>query len=209
MIPSAAFRVACVLVTLPLLAEAQMTEFAGPSLKTPSRPAVALVLEGALEMGGSRVATTTFTDGSTQTMQAGQGGTFAVGAEVRPSAGSPLVVRGTVGWKFVTTAASNTSIGLTRVPLELVASWSIDNNWRVGAGYVRHTAIEFDAGGFGPDVSFDDANGATIEVGWRKLSITYTAMEYTDEYATRYNASSGGISFVWTVWPRARVTARP
>jgi len=196
-------RAVCLFVAVPVAAGAQeVITPASYQPRVPFRPAFGWILEGGVEMGGSRVAETTFTDGSTQTMQAGQGGTFAVGAEVRPRFGSPFALRGTVGWKFVTTAATNASIGLTRVPMELVASYSLNDDWRVGVGAVRHSSIEFDAGGFGPDVSFDDANGATVEVGWRWLAFTYTAMEYTDEFGGKFNASSGGVTFIWMVWPR-------
>lgn len=202
---SSMLHAVCLSIALPLAAAAQEVLRPAPyEPRVPFRPSFGWVLEGAVEMGGSRVAETTFTDGNTQTMQAGQGGTFAVGAEVRPRAGSLYSLRGTIGWKFVTTAATNSSIGLTRVPIEVVGSYALNDNWRLGAGFVRHSAIEFDAGGFGPDVSFDDANGATVEVAWRWVAFTYTAMDYTDEFGNTFNASSGGVSFVWTVWPRRR-----
>jgi hypothetical protein len=160
------------------------------------------VLEAAFEGGGARVAETYFTDGSSQTMRAGQGGTFAVGMEFRPRALPRLGLRGTVGWKFVTTAATNADIKLTRFPLEAAASWALDKDWHVDAGIVHHTGIRYDGGGFGPNAEFDPATGATLELGWRWVALTYTAMDYTDEFGYTYDASGYGVSFRWVVGKR-------
>ncbi|MBL8998827.1 MAG: hypothetical protein JNL44_16050 [Gemmatimonadetes bacterium] len=160
------------------------------------------VLDATFEFGGERVAETFFTDGSSQTMTAGQGGTFAFGAEFRPRAESRLTLRGTVGYKFVTTAATNADIKMTRVPLEAVASWELPREMRVGAGLAYHTAIKFDGAGFGPNATFDPAAGATLELGWKFLALTYTAMDYRDEFGNDYDASALGVSLSWVFGKR-------
>ena len=165
----------------------------------PRRPSLGVVIEGALEMGGDRVVETFFTNGESQTMRAGQGGTFAVGGELRPHAAAPLALRATAGIKFVTTAATNADIMLTRIPIEVVGSYSFARGWRAGAGYVRHSRIRFDGDGLGPNVAFDDAQGFTVEAGWRWAALTFTQLEYTDEFGNDYNAGSVGVSLMW-VW---------
>lgn len=183
---------AALLLALPAAAAAQAAPAAPPTPRT--GPSFGLVLEFGVEMGGDRFAETYFEDGSTQTMDAGQGGTLAAGVEVRPSHDSPLAFRATAGYKFVTTKATNADIFLGRVPVELVASYDLPGGFRVGGGYVRHTMVRFYGGGVGEDVSLRDANGLTAEAGWRWVALTYTMLDYTDESGKRYDASSAGLT---------------
>jgi hypothetical protein len=198
---TSAATLAGILLALPLAASAQTQPTPPAALPAPAPapplrtgPSVALVVEGVIEIGGDRVAETFFEDHSSQTMRAGQGGTVAVGAELRPSHGSPLGVRATVGFKYVTTAATNVDIKLTRVPVEVVGTYTFPSGAFVGGGYVRHSRIRFDGGGLAPDVDFDDAQGATLEAGWRWVAVSYTKLTYTDEFGNEYDASAPGLS---------------
>lgn len=157
-------------------------------------PSVGLFLDGTLEMGGDRVAETFFEDGDSQTMRAGQGGSVSAGLELRPSAASPFAVRGTVGFKYVTTAATNVDIKLTRIPIEVVGTYTLPNGVFAGAGVVHHARIRFDGGGLAEDVDFDPATGATVEAGWKWIALTYTHLTYTDEFGNEYDAGAPGIS---------------
>lgn len=200
-LPALACLAASAVLALPLDAQSSPAPAAVAASPKPAHT-FGWVLEAAFEGGGARVAETYFTDGSSQTMRAGQGGTFAVGMEYRPRTVPRLGLRGTVGWKFVTTAATNADIKLTRFPLEAAASWALDKDWHVDAGIVYHTGIRYDGGGFGPDADFDPATGATLELGWRWVGLTYTAMDYTDEFGYTYDASGYGVSFRWVVGKR-------
>ncbi len=150
------------------------------------------VLDATFEFGGEEVADVVFTDGSRQSLTAGNGGTFSFGAEYRPV--PRLGLRGTLGWKFSTSAADNVNVMFTRFPIEGVASWSLNDDWRVGAGVSHHANINLDFDGLGPNLKFDPATGATLELGWRWAALTYTAMTYTDEFGNDYDASAVGIS---------------
>jgi len=183
---------ALLLVILPALASAQRG------------PVASLVFEGGIEFGGDEVAEVTFTDGGTQKMYAGQGGSIAFGVLLRPRQDSPLDFRATLGYKFVTTAGDNASITLTRIPMELIATYRVAPDWTVGGGVARHTGIQFNGDGFAPDFSFDDAMGPTIEVAWRGVALSYTAMSYTDEVGNDYNASAIGLSYRFIVNKNAR-----
>jgi len=156
-------------------------------------PHLAFVLESRLEAGGDRVATVQFEDGSEQHVVSGQGATFAAGAQLRPRVGSPFAVRATAGVKFMTTKATNADIYLLRVPLELVGTYDFAGDFHVGGGYVRHTALRFHGGGIADDVKFKDANGGTVELGWRWVALAYTKIDYTDEFGNRYDASNVGL----------------
>lgn len=195
MLRSSLVAVAGLVLSLPGIAASQQL----PPQPAPFRgPSFGFVLEAALEAGGDRVVETLFEDGTTQTMRAGQGGTVAIGGEIRPHWESPLALRATVGFKYVTTAATNVDITLTRVPIEVVGTYTLANDFRVGGGYVRHSAARFKGGGLGPDVDFEEAQGGTIELGWRWLALSYTMLNYTDEFGNRYDASSGGLSLLGT-----------
>lgn len=183
------------LAALPLCATAAAAQDEPPL--PPTGPQLGFVFEAAGDFGGDPVATVLFEDGSTQELPAGQGLTLAAGGQVRPSAASPFALRGTLGFKFEMSAADNANISFTRVPIELVATMDLPSGLWVGAGVVRHTAVHFNGDDFGPDMSFEDGNGATAEFGWRWIALTYTAMQYTDEEGADYDASSVGVSFIY------------
>ena len=176
-----------ILLALPAVARAQAAV----------KPTVGLVVEGTVEMGGDEFGKTVFTTGDTQTMRTGQGGTLSVGGELRNFVPVPLAVRATAGIKFVTTAAENADIKLTRIPIELVASYHFTPKWHAGAGVVRHSRIRFDGDSFAEDVSFRDANGVTIEGGWRWVTLSYTKLDYDDGQGNVYNAGSLGVTLTW------------
>jgi hypothetical protein len=155
------------------------------------------LVEGDIEYGGDDIVTVSFKDGSTQDIKAGQGATLALGGYFKPEESSPFSVRATVGYKFVTTAASNADIGINRIVYELVGNYDWPNGWHVGAGLTRHTNIKFDADGFGRNVDFDDATGFTAEFGWKWLSLSYTGIDYKDEFGGKWDAGSVGLAFAW------------
>lgn len=159
------------------------------------------VLEGSIEMGGDLLGELIFTDGSTQKLYFGQGGTVAFGFEVRPSALPNFGLRSTVGMKFTTNASENADISFTRVPVEVVGSYYLPQDWRIGAGLAYHASAEFNGDGFAPDESYDPAAGATLELGWRWAALTYTALEYKSN-GNAYDASSIGLSLTWVFGKR-------
>lgn len=150
------------------------------------------VFEADLEFGGDELATFSFEDGSTQDIKTGQGVTLALGGHYR-RANSPFSLRGTVGYKYVTTKASNADVNIGRTVIEVVGNYLWDNGWWIGGGITLHSSIEFDADGFGPDLRFDDAIGPTIEAGWRWIALTYTKLDYKDEFGGKWDASSVGL----------------
>jgi len=171
---------------------------ATPAAPASTGPTFGFALDLSIEYGGDEVAETFFTNGESQKMLAGQGGTLAIGGIFRPRAASPFSLRGTVGIKYVTTAADNADIKMTRIPLEFVGSYGFPNGARVGAGLVHHASIRFDADGLGPNVDFDPATGATLEVGYKAIALTYTIMNYRDELGNDFNAGNFGLQLLWT-----------
>lgn len=183
------------LLGVTVVAQAQVPEQGGPSF--------ALVLDLGVEYGGDHVATTFFTNGNEQKMLAGQGGTAALGVEVRPHRAHPLAGRATVGYKFVTTAADNASIRLTRIPIEVVGSYQLGRDVWAGAGYVHHAAVKYEGDGFAEDASFSGGHGVTAELGWRWFALTYTYMTYRlEEIDETFDASSVGVSAIIPLFRR-------
>lgn len=195
--PPARAALLVALALAPAVAHAQNSN--APTLPPAAAPPskVALVIEGGFEFGGDEIIELLFTNGDTQTLTAGQGGTIAIGGQFQPASIPRLSLAATVGYKFVTNASENASIGITRIPLELVGRWKLDGDWSLGAGVVRHAAVNVNGDGFVPDVSMDASTGATLELGWRWAALTWTTIEYTDPNGGVYDAGSIGVSFRW------------
>jgi len=151
--------------------------------------------EFALEFGGDSIGTVLFTDGSSQKVRTGQGGTLALGGHYRP-AGSSLDLVASIGWKFVTTKASDADIGIDRAVIQVLALYDPDDAFWAGAGPVLHTGTRFKGGGLTEDISFDPSFGLTLQAGWKWIGVTYTLMKYQAP-GVSHDASALGVSFRW------------
>lgn len=160
---------------------------------------VRFLIKGALELGGDNVAEVFFTNGESQKVRAGQGGSIAIGAQVQFLKVERLLLHATVGYKYLTTAADNVHIRLTRVPIHLTANWKFSDNFRLGAGLAMHQAIRFKTDGLGEDYSFDAAKGPFFEFAYRGIGLSYTAMKYKDQNMNTYSANAIGLSFTLVV----------
>lgn len=154
-----------------------------------------LLITGALELGGDEVAEVYFTNGNTQSVNAGQGGSIAVGGQLAIPRLEKLLLRATIGYKYVTTEADNAHIRLTRVPVQFTANWIVADKLRVGGGLAMHRAIRFKADGIGKDMNFDAASGPVFEVAYRGIGLIYTVMKYKDPMNHTYSANAIGLSF--------------
>jgi hypothetical protein len=160
---------------------------------------VRLLIGGAMEFGGDEVAEVYFTNGNTQSVKAGQGVSLAVGGQFQLPKVEKLLFRATVGYKYVTTAAENAHIRLTRVPIHLTANWLAAKKLRLSAGLANHQAIQFKADGIGEDIKLKSATGPIFEVAYHGVGITYTAMKYKDHENLSYSANAIGVSFTTTI----------
>ncbi len=174
--------------------------FAAPSTAANSGSSGQVGFAAALdaEFGGDDILKVKFTNGSTQTMHAGQGVGFNVGAHYRPE-NSKFDFLGTIGYKYVTTAANNADIHLDRVVFKLAAYYDLTDTWWVSAGPVWHTGVHLKGDGFTSDVNFSDAVGFNFSVGWRWIGIGYTNMSYEAErpFVGKVDASNFGIYLQW------------
>lgn len=146
-----------------------------------------------VELGGDPVVTVVFDDGDTQDVNAGQGISLSIGRFIRPNNG-PMMYSGGLGFKYVTTAADNVNIHLTRLVLDARVDRALVNGFWVGLGPVAHVGNKLNMDDLGPDLSFDPALGLNARIGWKYLSLTYTYMSYKDEFGGNYDASGIGLS---------------
>ena len=160
---------------------------------------VRFLIGAGLEMGGDDVAEVYFTNGNSQSVKAGQGGSLAAGAEFQFPAIEKLLLRATVGYKYLTTQADNVHIRLTRVPIHFSANLMATQKLMIGAGLAMHQGIRFNSGGLGQNLKFDNAKGPRFEVAYAGIGLTYTAMKYRDQANETYSANAIGLSFTYAL----------
>ncbi|MCH7402214.1 hypothetical protein ACFOUP_18590 [Belliella kenyensis] len=152
------------------------------------------LISGALEFGGEPVASISFTNGDVIDMHAGQGGTISVGLEYKIPKAEQLRLRGLIGFKYLTTPAENVHIRLTRVPIVFTGNYVIKDAWRFGMGISTHQAVKFNAGGLGSNFKLDSTAGPVFEFGYKWVALSYTLMQYSNEFNQYYSANAFGIT---------------
>lgn len=162
--------------------------------KTNNPKPLRFLLGGALEFGGDNLAEVYFTDGSTQTMNAGQGGTLFAGGQLRLTKNEKLFLRGSIGIKYLTTKADNAHIRLTRIPLALSVNYLPVKKLRLATGIVTHQAINLKFDGVGQDAKFTSVPGLQFEAGYGVFALSYTAMTYKDASNASYRANAIGLT---------------
>ena len=177
---------------------------AAPIAGAQSRPMVGVSgsrvgfeLQSDFDFGGDDLATVSFTNGRSQDVKAGQGVVLSVGAHFRPVDTTPFDLQALVGYKYVTTAASNADIKVTRVVLQLIGDYQFNNGAYLGAGVVQHSGTKLDGDGFFRNVEFDDATGFVVESGWRWVGLHYTNIKYGNAFVKNIDASHVGLRFTF------------
>jgi hypothetical protein len=151
------------------------------------------------DFGGETLATVDFYDDYSQDIRAGQGFALSIGGWFRPIESSSLEIQASVGYKYESTFASDTDVSFSRTLLQLEALYRFPKGFFVGAGFIRHNSPKLSGDDFFDDIEFDDANGLSVEAGWRWISLHYTDIDYSiDDFDVEgINASSIGIRFTW------------
>jgi hypothetical protein len=162
--------------------------------KAKTKP-VKFLIVGALELGGDDVAEIYYTNGEKEGMPAGQGGSIGVGVQFKVPGAEKLLLRSTVGFKYLTNPAENVHIRLTRFPVVVSGNFMATSKLRLSAGLSMHKNIRFNTGGLGGDAKFKAANGPIFEVAYAGIGLSYTAMKYRDELNNSYSANAIGLTF--------------
>lgn len=153
------------------------------------------LITGALELGGDDIAEIYYTNGEKDGVPAGQGGSLGVGAQFTVPGAEKLLVRSTVGFKYITNPADNVHIRLTRIPVVVSGNYMATSKLRLSAGLSTHRNIRFNTGGLGGNTKFKAATGPIVEVAYAGIGLSYTAMKYTDESNHSYSANAIGLTF--------------
>ena len=173
---------------------------ANNSADNSSNAGLGFVVAGGGEFGGDKVATIVYTDNSTQSVVSGQGVTLAVGGHYK-FASPPLDIMATIGYKYVTTKASNANIYIGRVVVGLQASYWFTDSWWVGVGPTWHLNNAFHGSQLVENINFDPALGVTLQAGWKFIALSYTDINYkytdpNDGLKYKLNASNVGVMLI-------------
>jgi hypothetical protein len=122
------------------------------------------VLGLGLTGGGETLANVTYTNGDDQNIRSGGLVHYYAGVDVRAT--PQLSFQGTVGYHVDTSAgASNGSVRFTRVPIEALAYFHVDDNIRLGGGVRLVNSPELRGRGVASNVrdTYDNTVGVVLE----------------------------------------------
>ena len=114
--------------------------------------------------GGEKLATVTYTNGDTQDIRSGGLVHYFAGVDVR--AAPHVSVQATVGYHVDTSSgASNGSVRFTRVPIEVLGYFHVNDAIRLGGGVRLVNSPELTGSGVASNVndSFDNTVGVVLE----------------------------------------------
>jgi len=92
--------------------------------------------------GGDTVDSLRYTNGTTQNINAGGQYNFKLGAEARLK-NYPLQIQATANYHYNSDSASNSEDDFTRITIELVGYYNLNNKWRLGLGLRYVTATRY------------------------------------------------------------------
>ncbi|HVY24739.1 MAG TPA: hypothetical protein VG962_15445 [Steroidobacteraceae bacterium] len=183
-------------------------DFRDHSADNASKSGLGFAVSAAVEFGGDSADSVLLCDSSGQncsyhSVSTGQGLTFSVGGHYK-FASLPLDIMATVGYKYVTTPASNANIYIGRVVPALQFSYWFTDSWWMGVGPVWHLNNAFHAARnvTGLDSQkYDPALGVNLEAGWKFVALTYTNINYNyldanDGEKKKLNASNFGVMLI-------------
>ncbi|MEL6926220.1 MAG: hypothetical protein AAFO94_19415, partial [Bacteroidota bacterium] len=111
-----------------------------------------------------------------------------------------LLIRGTLGFKFLLNPTENARTRITRFPVHLSANWVIKEDFRLGVGATNHLAAKVVGDGFVEDRDFDSSTGPRFEFAYKGFALSYTIINYTDQSDGEvFSANCFGISYSGTL----------
>lgn len=170
-------------------AVAQTTSYAPVDM----RPYMAIGLTG----GGDKIATFDFTDGSSDTVNAGE--LFEVRAGVHWRISELFSLRGSLGYHVSSSSARNGSFRFERFPVELTGLFQASQRLRVGLGVRKATGARARSSGAaaGLDADFTASTGVLGEFEYFYTPNYSLYGRYVDESYTsqgvRYNGNHVGM----------------
>lgn len=132
--------------------------------------------------GGDKLATVTFSDGTTESVRAGGLVQFGAGFLWQPS-GGPVALQATFNYHVDDVSARNGSLTFSRYPLEVIGYYTGVPNFRFGAGprFVFNPELRSDFPGNNSTITFEDTLGAVVEAGYRPVGQLWVNLRFTAE----------------------------
>ena len=161
------------------------------SIDAPSRSKVEPFYEFALSYGGDTVGTILFVGGGQQDIETGNGITAGGGLIHRIT--DSFGIKYTAGYKVSFSAASNADVMKSVLPIEILPYYRRGDH-RFGVGLSHHLSPKIDWDWIAPTTNFDDATGVVFEYAWKRLSFSYTDMDYESGPAT-FDASHFSVKY--------------
>lgn len=148
--------------TLAVLATASLTTLG--SLPALAADGLRPVLGVAVTAGGETLATVRFTDGSSENIKSGGLVHLFAGAEYRSGA---FALQANLGYHVDdTSSASNGSVKFSRMPIELLGFWHVNDSWRFGGGLRKAGSAKLSGSGAAASVgsfSFSGQAGLVLQ----------------------------------------------
>lgn len=145
------------------------------SIDARSQSKVEPFYEFALSYGGDTVGTILFVSGGTQDIETGNG--IAAGGGLIHRITDSFGIKYTAGYKVSFSAASNADVMKSVLPIEILPYYRRGDH-RFGVGLSHHLSPKIDWDWIAPTTNFDDATGVVFEYAWKRLSFSYTDMDY-------------------------------
>ncbi len=132
--------------------------------------------------GGDKLATVTFSDGTTESVRAGGLLQLGAGFLFQPSA-SPVALQATFNYHVDDVSARNGSLTFSRYPLEVIGYYTGVPDFRFGAGprFVFSPELTSDFPGQNSSIKFKDTIGAVFEAGYRPVGQLWVNLRFTSE----------------------------
>ena len=126
--------------------------------------------------GGDKLVVVNFSDGSSQSLYAGNSGYFDLG--IMQDFGNPhWSLKGTLGYAYTGVSASNATISFSHMPLEVTGIYNLGRN-HFGFGLRYDVNPRLDLDGLGPNGNFNNALGWLVEYRWWLFGVRYTNITY-------------------------------
>ncbi|MEN9868548.1 MAG: hypothetical protein RL748_4138 [Pseudomonadota bacterium] len=156
---------------------------------------VRFLLGTGLTFGGDKLATAYYTNNTSATINAGSGLQLWGGVDYRIN--PQFSLQGTVGYHtHFTPEASNGDASFSRIPVELLAYYHLNENWRLGGGvrFVSSAKLNGKGAASGLNQKFDDVTGAILEAEYLYgANLGFKVRFVKEEYkATGFNTKFSG-----------------
>lgn len=131
--------------------------------------------EFALAYGGDPVGTILFVGGNTEEIDSGNG--ISAGGGFLHRFSDSFGMKYTAAYKVSFSAANNADVMKSVLPIDIVPYYQSGDH-RFGVGLSYHVSPKVDWDWLMPTTSFDDATGVIFEYAWKRLSFSYTDIDY-------------------------------